>query len=600
MTSGYTPYLVGNLRYGVELGVESWLLPSEAYTQMKNAYLRRGVLSKRRGREEFGRIPYGVAAESVGALGTDNYTGTLAHIPLQIGTVEFTDATLTIVDDGDGTLSGDGTGTINYTTGAYDITFSGNTTAAVTVDYSYYPGNPGVGIESYQDITAGTSQLLAFDTKRAAYYHEADAEFKAIGSADVWTGTAANLIWGANYQDRLFITNNKDRVQSYNGTAITPLLMDLDGDTVNDVDTCLLIFQYKERLLVLRTTEGGYYYPQRARWSAIGDPDDWTNDGYVDCPTTEWIVAADFIKDDLVVFFQASTWRLRYTGDADLPFRWERISGVDGAFGPYSGFNFSDRMGAVGETSINETDGLQVITIDEKVPDAASSIDHENFGLTYALPDTALRQVIISYPRIGSTVNDYSLVYNYDDKAWSEYDFGYNAYGYFKVGQSGLVLDDITDPLDDLTISFDDVTAQAGYPTVVGIDSTGYVWTINSGSSDNGAAIEFDVISGRWNPFLDKGRRARLGWVDLLVTRDPAVSLRVDFYVDHDAAPYVQQTEACGAAVMETIDSKTWVRFYAGGVGDFHRVRMYQSAAGQTVQIHAVVPYFKAAGPIRG
>lgn len=600
MATGFTPYLVGNMRYGVEVGVESWLLPSEAYTQMKNAYLRRGVLSKRRGRALFGRVPHGVVTEAVGVLGTDNYTGTLAHFPVQIGTVAFTDLALTLIDEGDGTLSGDGTGTINYTTGVYDITFSGNTTAAVTADYSYYPGNAGVGIESHQDITAGTSKLLAFDIKRAAYYDETDAEFKSIGSADIWTGTAANIIWGANYQDRLFITNNKDQVQSYNGSAFSALVMDLDGDTVNDVDTCLLIFQYKERLVVLRTTEGGFYYPQRARWCAIGDPDDWTNDGYVDCPTTEWIVAADFIKDDLVVFFQASTWRLRYTGDADLPFRWERISGVDGAYGAYTGFNFADKMGAVGETSINETDGLQVYSIDEKVPDAASGFDHENFGLAYAIPDTALKQVVISYPQIGSTVNDYSLVYNYDDKAWSEYDFGYNAYGYFKVGQSGLVLDDITDVLDDLTTSFDDVTTQAGYPTVVGIDSTGYVWTINSGGTDNGSAIEFDVMSGRWNPFLKNGQRARLGWVDLLLTHDPTAEVVVEFYVDHDAAAYTSATEACGEGVPAVADSKVWVRFYAGGVGDFHRIRLYNNAADQTVKIHAVVPYFKPAGPVRG
>ena len=600
MATGFTPYLIGNMRYGVELGVESWLLPSEAYAQMKNAYLRRGVLSKRRGRALFGRVPHGVVAEAVGALGTDNYTGTLTKIPVQIGTVEFTDATLVITDDGDGTLSGDGSGTIDYTTGDYDITFSGNTTDAVTVDYSYYPGYAGVGIESHQDSTAGTSNMLAFDLKRAAYYDEADAEFKAIGGTDIWTGTSANVIWGANYQDRLFVTNNKDRVQSYNGTTFSSLLMDLDGDADNDVDTCLLIFQYKERLLVLRTTEGGFYFPQRARWCAIGDPDDWTNDGYVDAPTIEWIIAADFIKDDLVVFFQASTWRLRYTGDDALPFRWERISGVDGAYGPYTGFNFSDKMGAVGETSINETDGLQVYGIDEKVPDAASSFDHENFGLAYAIPDSALKQIIISYPQIGSTANDYSLVYNYEDKAWSEYNYGYNAYGYFKVGQSGVVLDDVTDVLDTIVTSFDDVTVQAGYPTVVGIDSSGYVWTVNSGSDDSGSAIEFDVMSGRWNPFLKDGQRARLGWVDLLVSHDPGSNLRVDFYVDHDATAYTDATEACGEGAPLSADSKVWVRYYAGGVGDFHRIRMYNNAAGQSIRVHAVVPYFKPAGPVRG
>ena len=594
--AGYTPYLVGNFRYGVELGVEPWLAPSEAYTTIKNCFLRRGVISKRRGRAEFARMPHAVAAEAVGVLGTDNYTGTLAELPVQIGSVEFTDATLVITDDGDGTLSGDGTGTINYTTGVFDITFSGNTTAAVTVDYSYYPGNAIVGIEGHQDNTAGTSALVVFDTKRAAYYDETDSELKAIGSADIWTGVAADIFWGANYQGRLFVTNNNDPLQSYNGTAFSAVTTDLGDGT--DIDSCLLILVYKERLVALRTTEDGTFFPQRARWCTAGDPDDWTNDGYVDCPTSEWIIAADFVKDDLVVFFQASTWRLRYTGDSELPFRWERISGVDGAYSPYSGFNYGDKMGAVGETSINETDGLQVYPIDDKVPDLAASIDHSNFGLTYAIVASDLKQAIISYPKIGSSVNDWSAVYNYDDKAWSEYDFGYNVYGYYKVGQTGVILDDITEVLDDISTSFDDVSIQAGYPTVIGGDSTGYVWTVNTGDDDDSVAIEFDVFTGRWNPYVKNGRQARLGWVDLLVDRDPDISIQLSFYINHEATPYVQQTEVCGEDIPEVSDSKVWLRFYAGAEGEFHRVRFYNNAADQPVKIHAVVPYFKPAGTI--
>lgn len=55
-----------------------------------------------------------------------NFTGNLDYTPVEAGTVEITDGTETFTDDGAGTLTGDagGSGTINYTSGAYDVTFA--------------------------------------------------------------------------------------------------------------------------------------------------------------------------------------------------------------------------------------------------------------------------------------------------------------------------------------------------------------------------------------------------------------------------------------------------------------------------------------------
>jgi len=84
-----------------------------------------------------------VSAEAVGALGSTNYTGTLASLTgYRTGfNVVFTDGTLIVTDDKNGNLIGDvdpaGTNTVNYTTGVFNVTFSGTTTGAVTVNYDY-------------------------------------------------------------------------------------------------------------------------------------------------------------------------------------------------------------------------------------------------------------------------------------------------------------------------------------------------------------------------------------------------------------------------------------------------------------------------------
>lgn len=82
-----------------------------------------------------------VSSEAIGALGSTNYTGTLAYkaggSKRTCFNVVFTDGTLTAQDDKNGNFVGDATGTINYDTGAYDITFSSTTTGAVTADYQW-------------------------------------------------------------------------------------------------------------------------------------------------------------------------------------------------------------------------------------------------------------------------------------------------------------------------------------------------------------------------------------------------------------------------------------------------------------------------------
>lgn len=97
-----------------------------------------------------------VSGEAVGIAGSTNYSGTLASLSgkrTAFG-VTFTDGSETISDNKDGTLTGSagGTGTINYTTGAYNITFFAAAVGAVTVSY-YYEDSTAAGIADFTKST---------------------------------------------------------------------------------------------------------------------------------------------------------------------------------------------------------------------------------------------------------------------------------------------------------------------------------------------------------------------------------------------------------------------------------------------------------------
>lgn len=70
---------------------------------------------------------------------TGPYTGTLSYFPIQPGTFVATNLVEIFTDNGNGTLTGNagGTGTINYTTGAYSMTFNASFTSAVQITSTY-------------------------------------------------------------------------------------------------------------------------------------------------------------------------------------------------------------------------------------------------------------------------------------------------------------------------------------------------------------------------------------------------------------------------------------------------------------------------------
>jgi len=90
------------------------------------------------------------ASEGTGNDVLTNFTGTLGSIPVLENTIIFAstdlnDNPIKVYDDGAGNLAGDGTGTINYVTGVYDVTFNTapkNGQDVYSQSYAYTPARP--------------------------------------------------------------------------------------------------------------------------------------------------------------------------------------------------------------------------------------------------------------------------------------------------------------------------------------------------------------------------------------------------------------------------------------------------------------------------
>lgn len=111
---------------------------------------------------------------------TATYVGSLGHRPVTANTVSITDGTIILTDNGSGTLSdgGSSTGSINYTTGQYTVTFSTAPTTGVAITATY-----DINLESNPDIANIKVQLTSSTV--TAKTRKLKADWSAEASQDL-------------------------------------------------------------------------------------------------------------------------------------------------------------------------------------------------------------------------------------------------------------------------------------------------------------------------------------------------------------------------------------------------------------------------------
>lgn len=140
-------------------------------------------------------------------------TGTLLNGLIQANSLAITDGTETLVDNSTGVLNGDqgGTGTINYTTGEYSITWgAGSASGSITADYAYeQPTDNGIFDFRYSPTRLAGQGAFFFQG-------ENNTEIQGIAAIDEnWYVLHDRAIWFINLPaDDLNPTNKVYRVNT--------------------------------------------------------------------------------------------------------------------------------------------------------------------------------------------------------------------------------------------------------------------------------------------------------------------------------------------------------------------------------------------------
>jgi len=318
------------------------------------------------------------------------------------------------------------------------------------------------------------------------------------------------------------VTNNKqysvsgggldqDGIMVYNGTGWevqTPQLNSTGGNRF--LNGCLLLVAYKDRMIALNTLESSAAsgvvatrYYNRARWSQNGvpytdtipgfDATAWQDDvtgkgGYIDAPTSEAIVSVGFYKDVLIVFFERSTWQLTYTGEAGLPFVWNKVNTSYGSESTFSTIQFDKGIFAVGDKAIVVSDNYNVVRIDEQIPLKVYQFHNDNNGpiRVHGIRDYYYRFAYWTYTdhTQNKTFPDKILVYNYEENAYSVFNDSYTCFGYYQPAED-LTWENANFSWVSANFSWDSNRFQSEFPSIIAGNQVGYVMLFNDTTSQD-------------------------------------------------------------------------------------------------------------------
>jgi len=535
-------FLIAPYNTGLQTNLRPWLINDDAWSLLNNAYVFRGRIRKRFGSTYMGA---GLSDSTLDNqlysrlridLGTTT-TGTAPGIKWQIGqmfsvgdvilTVYLTGATQTLL------TTGSVTGTYSTTNGAYSFTGTGGQ------HIYFYPALPVMGLGNYEIGPINDQPLFGFDTQFAYEFDPTNAWLRS--GMTVWKGTNLNFFWTANWRGTtadvtvLFVSNfnsapgvppaNQDPLWSYDGTnwtEFTPYFLP-GGAAIGDgpfVQTALMIFSFKNRLILLNTiefntnTSENQAFVNRCRYSFVGSPfavNAWYERGqmdasgnvaggagFTDATTEEAIVSAEFIKDRLIVYFDRSTWELVYTGNQADPFIWQKINTELGSESTFSTIPFDKVILSIANTGVHACNGANVERIDNTIPELIFDIQdfQESENRVCGIRDYYNEMVYWAFPpdADNATYPKRVLVYNYKTGAWALNDDSITAFGYFEQ-QADTTWANTTTAWNESNFTWIDGIVQSEFRQVVAGNQEGYTFIINSEVTRNEGVLQITNIT---------------------------------------------------------------------------------------------------------
>lgn len=611
----YQAYQVSNFASGLVTSREDFLLPEDAFSKLENCQLRNGVLEKRKGNQVIDVMVSTNTTTDVTSDTTDTIVGLVDHkSDGVVKLITFNTTRANVFSGSTKTLSDLTRNIISFDHGSGQVFTPGNGTV-LEGDTSGATGTVSSLFIDNGTITGGdASGTVVFDNNTITGTFQSGEELFESGTPanilgdsttaiveNLFTGDDKDFFRGVNWEGVLYLTNGVDQVRKYNGTDMTYHNLDLSvlGGPDNDMNTCRMIFLYKNRLVFLDTTENGTRHRQRVRYSESLLPNQSKATSTIDAPTDADIITAEFIDEDLIVWFDDEVWKLLYTGDPDVPFDWRRIDRERGCVAPFSLVARGIEQVCFGLKRILHTEGRFITEADSTINRFIDTISDGLIDYSFGKYFPTLNQHWITFVDRNDTDGKpgHVLVFDWEEKDFAIHDFPVHVLGETN-STSDLYIDDLPNDvlLDDIDYSFDDVAPAGSQVLLVFGNRDGELCEFNVTNEDKGVAFEMTATWGKMNPFWKNGKLCDFGYVDFYVDVNDNITFTVEYFIDNDTTLSQTSTITCDGDSLN--DDKVWKRIYINSIAEFHRIKITDSSS-QQLKVHALLFHFREGGMIR-
>lgn len=465
-------------------------------------------------------------------------------------------------------------GNVTYATGAVATLTFAVAPPAAAADQDIWgtwefeaTAEPIKGIKFWWDENSA-QKTLVFNNTEAAIVDPLNFKLTNISGPAYFNTASANFFSVANYLGYAFILNNTDRLTVWDGTSLYQPIVALDdgSPTTNNLTTGLHTLLYKNRLLILRPTIDGVVKPQQVMYSALNNPFDWRQNvgggkfgGFIDAPTAEWIIGYEFLRDEVIVHFQDSTWRLRYTAVDFAPYRWEKINDSRRVDSPYGCVSYQNFETSVGSTGLLKCDGPNVARYDENIIDFTSQeINQDSLPIVNGYRNDLVNQQYLCFASRDQEITDYCdqwLVWNFVEETFTKFNIESTTFGaYFQ--EQDLAWEDFNaaNNMDWAWEDFQDQNWLAFFSQgnaripMFGTKNGEVMQMVPDFATDNGTNTGFEFTTIDFNPFVKQGQRVNLGFVDFYFDRpdgtpdvDEDYLLTIEFYMNENPNPIITQ-----------------------------------------------------------
>lgn len=596
--AGYSPLKITGMAGGLVQERENFILPDDAYPQLLNAYVWRERIKRKRGCELLGRLQRNIGTTN----GAGNIVVNITPTPINVGISSFVIGTDIFNDPGGANpvnllTNSSGTGTLNRITGVLTINGSQPNTAV-----QYFPGLPVMGLRIRELQNSTNDQTVCFDQCYAYIFNFISNQFQEFIPGTTWNAhgagvTGTDFFWSTNYwvsdninftttnQKLLWVTNNTgqfganaDPIRITDGTTWLNFSPPTYGqiDATNFLVQCLAMLPFRGRLLAFNTFEGTSYasslnFSNRIRWSTIGNPfipfaagppatGSWRDDvrgqgGFLDIPTSEDIVSVGFVRDNLVIYCERSTWQLRYTGRSIAPFQIEKVNSELGAEGTFSTVQFDTSLVGIGDKGIVECDSYKSQRIDIKIPDLVFQFQESNSAVerVHGIRDFINRLAYwtipissaVTAPSTSAVFPSQRLVYNYENDSWAIFTDSFTTLGTIQPQSSRTWLNT---PLPWIQCNFTWLDEPAGDPLIIAGNQQGFVEYLDQLTTNDVSLFISNITTNG---------------IDPTVVTSPNHNMTTDFVIEISGIPTGTPFENLNGGVfgIDVIDSNSFSLF---------------------------------------